>query len=519
MEDPRITRREMLTMMGGAAGAAALTTAAWWLSPWSPRAGRQPFGHIPVTLGGEDQRVAHRVRSGHVFPIPRPSRRCDVVVVGAGISGLTAAYAMKGADVLVLEKEDRPGGHARKGQWRDVTYSEGAAYVSDVSGYVGQLIDELNIPLKTIQGPGDAYWLNGETVADFWHKGADKLPLPGSARKAFKQFSADLAALKDMPPLPVEKASAAALHYDTVGFAALLRPYGPEVMRYVDLYCRSALGGPVDEVSAYWGLNFLGGEVGTRHTAPGGLAVYGEALAKAVGRERLITQATVIRVENHGDKVWTTYVLNDETVTVESRAVVMATPKQFARHVVADLPATQKEAMSRMRYEPYLVANVLVSGAVKRPAFDTWVAGAPFADVVIADWTDPAPGRNHAVLTAYCPLPHGDRYKLLDDQGVTAMSHQVVAALDRMAPGLGHSVAEVRAFRRGHPMVCSSVGAITDLRALVTRPHGRVFFAHSDGQMAATIEAAVWEGRKSGLQALGVARRVLATAGGRDVLG
>ena len=34
-------------------------------------------------------------------------------------------------------------------------------------------------------------------------------------------------------------------------------------------------------------------------------------------------------------------------------------------------------------------------------------------------------------------------------------------------------------------------------------------------RIAATIEAAVWEGQKSGLQALGVARRVLATAGGR----
>lgn len=517
MEDPRITRREMLTMMGGAAGAAALTSAAWWLSPWSPRAARSPFARIPVTISGEDESVAHRVRAGHHFAIPKPSRRCDVVVVGAGISGLTAAYVMKGADVLVLEKEDRPGGHARKGQWKDITYGEGAAYISDVSGYVGTLIEELNIPLKAIAGPGDAYWLNGQTVPDFWHAGAEKLPLPASARKAFKQFAADLAGLKDMPPLPVEKASAAALHYDTVGFAALLKPYGPEVTRYVDLYCRSALGGPVDEVSAYWGLNFLGGEVGARYTAPGGNAVYGEALAKAVGSERLINRATVIRVENHGDKVWTTYVVDQEAVTVESRAVVMATPKQFAKHVVADLPAQQKEAMSRMRYEPYMVANVLVEGAVQRPAFDTWAAGAPFADVVIADWTDPAPGRNHAVLTAYCPLQHRDRFKLLDNQAVTDMGHHVVAGLDRMYPGLGRQVSEVRAFRRGHPMVCSAVGAITDLRALVTKPHGRVFFAHSDGQMAATIEAAVWEGRKNGLLALASASRVAAMAGGHDV--
>jgi hypothetical protein len=45
-------------------------------------------------------------------------------------------------------------------------------------------------------------------------------------------------------------------------------------------------------------------------------------------------------------------------------------------------------------------------------------------------------------------------------------------------------------------MVLSSIGAITRLRPLVTRPFGRVFFAAGDNQMTATIEAAVWEGRK-----------------------
>jgi monoamine oxidase len=517
MEERQLNRRQMLAAMGGAASAAGAAALAWYLNPWQSRRGEAPFSHVPVVIGGEDNRVAHLLRDGRAYRVPSPSRRADVVVVGAGISGLTAAYGMKGAEVLVIEKETRPGGHARKGEWKGITYGEGAAYISDVSGYVGTLIDELRIPMKEIHEPGDAYYLGGQFTTDFWGKGADKLPLTAAARKGFKQFMIDVAALKDLPPLPVEKASAGALHYDTIGLAELLKPYGAEVLRYVDLYCRSALGGPVDEVSAYWGLNFLSGEVGKRYTAPGGNAAYGEALARAVGAERLVTGATVVRVANHGDKVWTTYVVGEESVTVESRAVVMATPKHFAKHVVADLPATQKEAMSRMRYEPYLVANVLVEGRPKVAAYDTWTGGAPFADVIVADWTHPDPNRRESVLTAYCPLPHLERHRLLDDAAVTAMGQSVVASLDTMYPGLGRQVAEVRAYRRGHPMVCSAVGALTDLRTLVTRPHGRVFFAHSDSQMAATIEAAVWEGQRAGAQALGAAKRVVATAGGTEI--
>ncbi|HUF52918.1 MAG TPA: FAD-dependent oxidoreductase, partial [Dehalococcoidia bacterium] len=53
------------------------------------------------------------------LPIPLrggvASRQSGIVVVGAGLSGLTAAFELRrvGLDVVVLEAESRPGGRVR----------------------------------------------------------------------------------------------------------------------------------------------------------------------------------------------------------------------------------------------------------------------------------------------------------------------------------------------------------------------------------------------------------------------
>ncbi len=56
------------------------------------------------------------------------TKTCDVAVIGAGLSGLTAAYQLRDTDVVVLEADDQIGGRSRRTElagWPTTTGGEG----------------------------------------------------------------------------------------------------------------------------------------------------------------------------------------------------------------------------------------------------------------------------------------------------------------------------------------------------------------------------------------------------------
>ena len=64
------------------------------------------------TVDSEDNVICHQVRDGMQFSRPVATARHDLIIVGGGISGLTAAYLSQQRDWLLLEKEPHFGGNA-----------------------------------------------------------------------------------------------------------------------------------------------------------------------------------------------------------------------------------------------------------------------------------------------------------------------------------------------------------------------------------------------------------------------
>ena len=85
----------------------------------------------PGDLLGMSHALGHRLRDGD-FPAPAETRKAGILIVGAGISGLSAAWALAKAgvdDFLLLDMESEAGGNSRAGQSPLVAYPWGAHYL------------------------------------------------------------------------------------------------------------------------------------------------------------------------------------------------------------------------------------------------------------------------------------------------------------------------------------------------------------------------------------------------------
>src|SRR5205085_10756204 len=88
-----------------------------------------------------------------------PARRPEtVLVVGAGLAGLAAAYRLReaGKRVILIEARDAPGGRVRtvRGAFDDGLYAElGAARIAETHEYVLHWINDLKLSLIPFAPP------------------------------------------------------------------------------------------------------------------------------------------------------------------------------------------------------------------------------------------------------------------------------------------------------------------------------------------------------------------------------
>jgi oxygen-dependent protoporphyrinogen oxidase len=320
----------------------------------------------------------------------------DVVVIGAGLAGLSAAWRLQSADVLVLEAADRVGGRIRSERRGEYWMNWGGHVFAGAGSSTDELLVESGVEAKEIPGSLQALSMNGKFLRS-GHVATYPLRLPMSAASRVATVRAGLKIVAGVAKYTrvVAKrdgetgAERQQRIYDFDNDRSFLDLVGelPEDAAALFRTTVTRSAGDMDQISAGAGIGYfslvLGFGQGLNRGIVGGPSTLTETLAASLG-ERLELGAAVQEIVHRPDSVVVRYQQAGVDREVEARAVVLATTADVSRRVGVDLPGDLRDALGQIKYGPHVSSAFLTDETGPRPWDDIYAIAAPKRSFAIA---------------------------------------------------------------------------------------------------------------------------------------
>lgn len=427
-------------------------------------------------------------------------RRADVskkvVIIGAGLAGLSAAYELSqaGHDVTVLEARTRPGGrvYTIRGQFADGLYAEaGATNVFDIHHWTIKYANSFGVALDPVTSPGGAsiFHVKGKRIVVKPNTPVDwpvqlRADEQGLTRgQLWNKYVAPI--LKEIgdpeavgwPPSSLKK-------YDDSSFTQFLRDRGASpgaisILRlgFVDLLGEGAVATSALDVLREALPRSLEKQ---SYVIRGGSDTLPHAMAAKLD-SRIRYGCAVVRIEQDDRGACVIYSQGGANETIMGQYVICAIPFSVLRNVKFSPPVSREKQQAIDQLGNTSVVRVFLQTR-QRFWLEQGLSGAAATDLPIMtayDKTFYQPG-TRGLLEAYIA---GERARKLAAMSAAERLSFTVSQMEMVHPA-------IRAYFEGGSSVCWDneqwsrgayawfrPGEMTSLLRHITAPEGRIHFA------------------------------------------
>ncbi len=456
-------------------------------------------------------------------------RECEVVVVGAGYSGLAAArhLARAGAEVLVLDARHRVGGRS----FTDVTAAgftidRGGQWIGPTQDHLASLATELGVATFPTYTAGQGVELRGGN-RDLYVGLIPTSDPHGAAEGIACMLDLDLAAFEVPAEAPWDAPGAAALDAQTLATWFDAHLTSPTARSILEVAVKAIFGTGPGELSLLFTLFYLhagGGLTNLARTTggaqegrfAGGSQQLAEGMAAELG-ERVILGAPVETVSHGHDQVAVGARLvvagadpadptaEHRPLRVRARRAVLAmSPALCGRLTYTPaLPGRRDQLCQRMPMGAVTKVHVLYDEPFWR---DDGLNGQIVAPGAVMESTfDNSPeDASHGAIVGFIA---GDDCRRMEAAGPEARRAAILGDLERAFGPRARTPVEIveqhwpaEPFTRGGPVAVSTPGALTALGPALREPVGPLHWAgtetatawcgYLDGALSSGIRAA-----------------------------